>query len=251
MLLKQVADFIEYISARDRTLDEILAHVVLRVLTPLDASSCVISELNSEGRVIHLAKFGISQEEYVEYLEGINIRDIHPTTVSIREKKIVLINTLPEVPREFGLLKSIPHPSGSKSMITVPVENAGSPVAGLMFFSDNVIEMSEEIEAFLEAIAKIIALYMYRDAKNTKRQVLQSNSRESEVSVTARGEITDRQKLILQMMSEGRTNASISELLGYSESTIRQDTIKIFAFLGCSGRKEAAAIYRERYEKSA
>jgi DNA-binding NarL/FixJ family response regulator len=64
-------------------------------------------------------------------------------------------------------------------------------------------------------------------------------------------ELTERQLVILQLISEDRTNTSISELLGYSESTIRQETIKIFAKLQCSGRHEAAQIYREQINPSA
>jgi DNA-binding NarL/FixJ family response regulator len=69
------------------------------------------------------------------------------------------------------------------------------------------------------------------------------------VNNTATNVISDRQLLILRMMSEGRTNIAISELLGYSESTIRQETIKIFAKLECSGREEASTIFREKLEK--
>ena len=231
-------------------MDEILAHLVLRVLTPLGITSCVMSELNSEGKVVNLVKFGISHVDYLEFPDGLNFREQHPITMSIRENRIVLINTLPKVPAEFALIKRIPQPVGSKSLISVPVENAGTPVAGLLFFSHNVVEMTDEIATFLEAISKIIAFYMSREATPSKNQIPQRKGKEGEVSTTLYNEITDRQKLILQMMSEGRTNATISELLGYSESTIRQDTIKIFALLGCNGRKEAAAIYKELYEKS-
>ena len=56
-------------------------------------------------------------------------------------------------------------------------------------------------------------------------------------------DLTDRQMLILKMISEGRTNATIADVLGYSESLIRQETIKIYAKLHCSGRSEAALIY--------
>ena len=51
------------------------------------------------------------------------------------------------------------------------------------------------------------------------------------------------------MMAEGRTNLSISGVLGYSESTIRHETIKIYAKLGCTGRVEASNIYQEIYAK--
>jgi DNA-binding CsgD family transcriptional regulator len=57
--------------------------------------------------------------------------------------------------------------------------------------------------------------------------------------------------LILKLISENRTNVMISERLGYSESTIRQETIKIYAKLGCNGREEAADIYRESLKEEA
>jgi DNA-binding NarL/FixJ family response regulator len=58
--------------------------------------------------------------------------------------------------------------------------------------------------------------------------------------------LTQRQDLILRMISEGRTNLAISEILKYSESTIRQETIKIFSKLGCDGRTEATEIYNSQ-----
>ena len=63
--------------------------------------------------------------------------------------------------------------------------------------------------------------------------------------------LSERQELILKLMSEGRTNFSISELLGYSESTIRQETIKIYSFLQCDGREEASMIYKEHQTQNA
>ena len=49
---------------------------------------------------------------------------------------------------------------------------------------------------------------------------------------------------LYQMIAEGRTNSDIADLLAYSDSLIRQETIKIYSILGCSGRLEAARIYK-------
>ena len=61
--------------------------------------------------------------------------------------------------------------------------------------------------------------------------------------------LTERQLVILRLISEERTNQSISHFLGYSESTIRQEIMRIFAKLGCNHRAEAAAIYKSYSEK--
>ena len=52
-------------------------------------------------------------------------------------------------------------------------------------------------------------------------------------------DLTDRQLSILQQISEGKTNAEIAVNLFLSQSTIRQETIKIYTSLSVSGRSEA------------
>jgi DNA-binding CsgD family transcriptional regulator len=59
--------------------------------------------------------------------------------------------------------------------------------------------------------------------------------------------LTERQEVILKLISEGRTNGDIADILGYSESLIRQETIRIYAILKCNGRQEAGHIYLSRY----
>lgn len=55
-------------------------------------------------------------------------------------------------------------------------------------------------------------------------------------------ELTDRQLTILKLMSGGLTNARIAGELILSESTIRQETVRIFRKLGVPGRSEAKKI---------
>lgn len=51
--------------------------------------------------------------------------------------------------------------------------------------------------------------------------------------------LTDRQKKVLEGMAEGKPNRVIARELGFSESTIRLDSLQIYRTLGVSGRKEA------------
>ena len=47
-----------------------------------------------------------------------------------------------------------------------------------------------------------------------------------------------REISVVELIKLGKNNAEIAKALGYSESTIRQDTIKIYRKLGISGRQE-------------
>lgn len=54
------------------------------------------------------------------------------------------------------------------------------------------------------------------------------------------GQLTSRQILILRGMVEGKTNHELASDLGFSVSTIRHETMRIYEVLSVSDRKEAA-----------
>lgn len=60
------------------------------------------------------------------------------------------------------------------------------------------------------------------------------------VTVQSAEELTDRQLEILRQMAAGRTNAQIAAELILSESSIRQETVRIYRALGVGTRAEAA-----------
>ena len=57
--------------------------------------------------------------------------------------------------------------------------------------------------------------------------------------------LTKRQMIILEMMGRKMTNMQIAKELGYSESTIRHETMRIYALLQASGRREAVVLARK------
>lgn len=54
--------------------------------------------------------------------------------------------------------------------------------------------------------------------------------------------LSQRERLVLELLARGETNPAIAERLAYSLATVRRDTITIYRKLGVSGRVEATAI---------
>ena len=52
--------------------------------------------------------------------------------------------------------------------------------------------------------------------------------------------LTQRQRQVLRGMVEGKTNHDLATQLGYSVSTIRHETMRIYQALAVSDRREAA-----------
>ena len=248
--LNGVSEFISFLSSNELTLEEILSHLVLVVLSPLNAEAILIRQLNNRNQTVLVGTWGIPSEMVRFPGEDFDLNDKYPTTDTIRYRRMIWISTLPDWGDEYPLLKASPYTTGAKSYICFPIEKAGAPVAALGIFSRDVIHPNAEIEAFLTAVGSVFSMYMFsQDSKSNELLRIRGNHTPSNVGSTA-NELTERQLVILHLISEDLTNLATSELLGYSESTIRQETIKIFAKLGCTGRKEATLIYMEQMTKS-
>ena len=55
--------------------------------------------------------------------------------------------------------------------------------------------------------------------------------------------LTSRELIVQEMMHDNHSNKEISESIGYSESTIRQDAVSMFAKLNVTNRKAAGKIF--------
>ena len=251
MFLPKVSEFVEFLSTKEHSVDEILAHITLRVFSPLNVSTAFMAELNRDDLIETLGSFGagIQLEEHYPNLYSFN--ENLPIPDAMRNRRVVWINNLPDWPSEYPGLNGKPAIKGAKTFICFPIERAGTPVAALGIFSNSEIHPDNEVEEFLKAIGNVISLHRYRGGDSSREQSRRRqkvNSPDTRIS-SRPTKLSDRQMLILRMMSEGRTNLVISELIGYSESTVRQETIKIFAMLNCQGREEASKIYREELAK--
>lgn len=247
MFLNEVSDFCEFLATKIHSIEEILSHMTLRVFSPLNASTTFICELNSRNLVESLGAFGLGKGLEDKYPNLYSFDEPLPVPDAMRKRKILWINTLPKWPDEYPGLKDAPDVKGAKTFICFPIEKSGTPVAAFGLFCSNKMDHDSETEIFLKAIGNVLALHLFREPRiSDEKNRFDHNSKSTNSnSGSVSRELTDRQSLILRLISEGRTNIVISELLGYSESTIRQETIKIFAKLRCNGREEAAKIYRD------
>lgn len=57
--------------------------------------------------------------------------------------------------------------------------------------------------------------------------------------------LTDRQLRVLDEMAIGKTNAQIARTLNVSESTVKQECVRLFKVLGVSTRQRAVAVGKE------
>ena len=246
MYLKWTSDFIRFLGDQDHGLEEVLAHLVLRVMAPLQATSAFISVLDNQNSIVTVGRFGIPEQISTTYDERFQLSDRLPITDALRLRKIVVVNSLPDWSSEYPLLENTPYPTKEAALISFPIERCGTPVAVCAVFFNSKVLLNIETVEFIDSIANLLSLYLFSPAY--RQESKKEFTAEDVIGIQSqRGlPLSQRQDLILRMISEGRTNLAIGEILQYSESTIRQETIKIFSKLGCDGRIEAADLYRSQ-----
>lgn len=175
------------------------------------------------------ARFGLvgSYGKTVQF-GSLSVWDEHPFSETVRN----------------GETNHVSHqePDGSEvKILAIPLLKGQEPV-GLMAVVSNPSASEPPFGKVstlaLKTLSKITALWLdsLGLAKSSGSFSTQSGGFEQASPET----LTSRQMLILQGLADGKTNAQIAQEMILSESTIRQETVKIFRALGVHGRAEAA-----------
>ena len=124
------------------------------------------------------------------------------------------------------------HIGSDENWLIVPLLRGSLPLAVLVLSVDKSLDVDQKILRTASIAAKI-GFYFYcfvpqRSISHTAATGLPSNF-----------QLSDRHRSILEFISAGFSNKDISKKLLISESTVRQENIKIFKYLGVRSRKEA------------
>jgi DNA-binding NarL/FixJ family response regulator len=95
---------------------------------------------------------------------------------------------------------------------------------------------TESVEEVARNYAVALGLYLslaHEAGSGSARSIIERND-------TGSDQLSPRQISILRGMVEGKTNHELANELGFSVSTIRHETMRIYQALAVSDRKEAA-----------
>jgi hypothetical protein len=105
MFLPKVSDFVEFLSAKEHSVDEILAHITLRVFSPLNVCTAFMVELNENNLIETLGTYGVGMELEDQYPDLYSFNEKLPIPDAMRNRRVVWINNLPNWPSEYPGLK--------------------------------------------------------------------------------------------------------------------------------------------------
>ena len=171
-----------------------------------------IHSLTNRGTLVSAAVFGMESHPESEKL---TLFDSHPLSDAARDREI----------------KVVPHPMNSDFDLWATPILKDELTAGTL---SSVSIKGAQIERFSDTEMTSIGnlAYLFLSASGVPEIV-----KDREVAAT--GQLTDRQYEILLYMAKGKTNMEIAEILILSESSIKQESVKIFRALGVANRQDA------------
>jgi DNA-binding CsgD family transcriptional regulator len=107
-------------------------------------------------------------------------------------------------------------------------------------FTNPITEANKQKAAdSIDDVCMPVALYLSFQIRRSPNQAISINSLDN-TRESGAAQLSARQLSILRGMVEGKTNHELATELGFSVSTVRHETMRIYQALGVSDRKEAA-----------
>jgi DNA-binding CsgD family transcriptional regulator len=214
--MNEIRSYIEWLSYHP-TPDEITRALVLEHLSAFGACCARIGRLNPDDSLTFIGEYGFEDGR-----KGM--------TFSSDEWRAWEHDAA-----DITLGRNSDHWSPDKKLIMLQMRSRGAMQGHLAIRFSNPVEDRKRVEEVLLDYAIPTSLYLSLSQGGLKHVASQPG-----VADTGAATLTQRQLSILAGMVEGKTNHELATELGFSVSTIRHETMRIYQALAVSDRKEAA-----------
>jgi DNA-binding CsgD family transcriptional regulator len=238
-LMNSISELSAYLARPEVTPELLSQFLILRTLQPLDANQTFISQLHPDGMVRPIDAFGFSEEQVNGWRE-FPLSEKLPITDCIRNDQLIWLADSTDWEKDYPELTKYPSELTSQTFIACSIDIHGAPAAALGILCKGQVSPNPELISFVSAVAAMVALFLSRMSEGRLGNIIRGEFSLNQVF------LSQRQMRILTLMAQDFTNPQIAKDLGFSESTVRQETMRIYQILQVSGRKEAILEARRR-----
>lgn len=205
--------------------DEVLKVIAMQITHSSKGGRFLIGEWfgKSSGRTILNTGFA-------EVDSNIYVANFLPCILESQLESLIEIDHNLEYQEKFKKVFGFEDSSSFKNTLIYYSEDLNR----VLVFSNPSKQFSRNRRDFQDILKVLLILY----GISFRRPKPKSAGLDKKQTSTKGNPLSERQKLILDLIRVGRTNPEIADVLGYSESLIRQETVTIYRKLGVAGRKE-------------
>ena len=265
--VRKISSLTTFLYETDPSSDSIARFLVLDTFSAFEPTALLLGLLQSDGSFKVVGHFGLNEAIGKEVL-AIAERPINPFSQALQKDKVLSFGGEEKLfSKPFDQKEVEGDISGLEYSLAWPIYYLG---AGIIFFKEeNTLDSLDQL--FFRAIGGMLAIHhTYTTTLSDFTEGVGpagpagpqgetgvagekgetglpgvdglSAADELRVSMKDRKELTSRQKIILEELRRGKTNATIAQNLNFSSSLIRQETMEIYRKMGISGRKELLEI---------
>jgi DNA-binding NarL/FixJ family response regulator len=219
----------DFLKQPDINYSDICVFLVHSELLDKKFDATLISQVSKSGLIETAGSFGLSHAKISSWNKIIPNTN-HPISVTLRSNSTAVVNTLPIWPKDYCLGEDFEAVEKFKTFICLPIYGNNTIFGALSLFSCKKLSISKSETAFYALIANMLNL---RISKINGSKIHNNGN-----LLNPKDILNEREISTFELIKLGKTNGQIAHALGYSESTIRQDTIKIYKKLGITGRQD-------------
>lgn len=232
MYLTEIRNLIEFIETAHPTPTQLCNFIAHDTLASFKCSALFITLLHPDEMMRLLAHVGLPEEDIPNW-DVFSVKVDFPVCDAINQDDMLWFTNYADAWMTYPEMTKYIIPPNIKSYIVMPldVEGMAKAVVGMHF--DETVRQDPDLLMFIWTIGAFISIYV--------SQLLRLQEY-TNVEESGQYYFTIRQRQVLQLLADGYTNAQIAQQLGFSESTIRHETMRIYRALQADGRKDAVAI---------
>jgi DNA-binding CsgD family transcriptional regulator len=214
--------------------DELCEFLAINVCPTGELSRIYVGRLDNDAVIRTENAFGYSLDSNVMSITT-NLDLDRPMPDAVRKKKVIVLNK-DKVLQNYRDYEPLDPRSPWSSTVVIPNVSNYVFVFGLQCS----IEQEEYALLYFRLVGALLSFYDFEEARTRQIARDKTTSRlQGRSHLVKKGQpLTERQELIVDLIKKSKTNVQIAEMLGYSESLIRQETIIIYQKLGIEGRRE-------------
>ena len=212
----------------DPTLDELFVFLSQDTFRDFSVEALFLSVLRANGAIHFPVRYGKNLANFINTPERV-LDTQTPGRGAFIDDQLVMCGSFDDYPFYYPQNIETLFPNGFQSSLAIPVPTYGA----LMLYSRVSIALDDLTEKFFRLIGEILALHFDAHAYRVNFDKVEFVVEPSDLLP-----LTSRQWAIHEAMLRGLPNGAIAKELSYSESLIRQETMRIYSKLGIRGRKD-------------
>lgn len=229
------------ILATSESADDFCRGLVHTVLADVGAVAAFICRVEGDSTLFFFGRYGYDHPVF-HGESPISIWEPRAVTNSIRENRFVEVNSRDEYVLDYDPKNALDVPGNG--FVAIPLRRGERPLGGLgIAFAGRLQDMPVNADTWkvVQLAAEVLASGFWSNRTKPGNSLVTAPLT-GEQKLEIHDQLSRRQLTILRMISDGLTNKQIASELRVSESTVKQEAVKIFRILQVSTRGQARTV---------